>query len=183
MLTATLFSDSVTVSEYPREANTAVSPNSTPPTSGLPAAAGLSLEQIESIHPNMYNTEEKITFIEGRESRSTENIQDRVRECRHNLVRTFDEQQAQKLVPHHQAEVEEEMVRQEQEYHFGGQEVLRVEQEINNRSEELLYSQDLHNRTFVCTETKGIVSQRSDPARSYNVSTNNTITHEHRSGK
>jgi len=108
---------------------------------------GLSLEQIESLHPNMYNIEEKITFIEGRESRTTEDIQDKVRECRLNLVRTFDEQQAQELLPHHQTEVEEEMVRQEQEYLSRGQEVLRVEQEINNRSHELLHSQDLHNRT------------------------------------
>ena len=126
------------MSEYPRvssdkrEANTAVSPNSSEP----PVAAGLCLEQKESLHPDMYNIEEKITFIEGRESRTTEDIQDRVRECKLNLVRTFNDQQAQELLPHHQAEVEEELVRQEQEYLSGGQEVLRVEQEINNRSQE-----------------------------------------------
>ena len=107
---------------------------------------GLSLEQIESLHPDMYNIEEKITFIEGRESRTTEDIQDRVRECRLNIVRSFDdEQQEQGLMPQHQ--VEEEMVRQEQEFLTRGQEVLRVEQEINNRSQELLHSQELHNRT------------------------------------
>jgi len=103
---------------------------------------GLSLEQIESLHPNMYNIEEKITFIEGRESRTTEDIQDRVRECRLNLVRNFEQQQAQALLPQHQhhAEVEEELARQEQEFLSRGHEVLRVEHEIQSRSQELLHS-------------------------------------------
>ena len=108
---------------------------------------GLSLEQIESLHPNMYNIEEKITFVEGRESRTTEDIQDRVRECRLNLVRNLSEQQDQGLLPQHQAGVEEEIVRQEQEFLSREQQVLRVEQEINSRSQELLHSHDLHNRT------------------------------------
>jgi len=108
---------------------------------------GLSLEQIEGLHPDMYNIEEKITFLEGRESRSTEDILERVRESRLNLIRSFEEQQEQGMMPQHQVEVEQEMVRQEQEFLSRGQEVLRVEQEINNRTQELLHSQEIHNRT------------------------------------
>ena len=107
---------------------------------------GLSLEQIEGLHPDMYNIEEKITFLEGRESRSTEDILERVRESRLNLIRSFEEQQEQGMMPQHQVEVEQEMVRQEQEFLSRGQEVLRVEQEINNRTQELLHSQEIHNR-------------------------------------
>eukprot|EP00092_Neocalanus_flemingeri_P004638 GFUD01005001.1.p1 GENE.GFUD01005001.1~~GFUD01005001.1.p1 ORF type:complete len:536 (+),score=114.75 GFUD01005001.1:54-1661(+) len=107
---------------------------------------GLSLEQIEGLHPDMYNIEEKITFIEGRESRSTEDILERVRESRLNLIRSFEEQQEQEMVPQHHVEVEQEMVRQEQEFLSRGQEVLRVEQEINNRTQELLDSQEIQSR-------------------------------------
>jgi len=110
---------------------------------------GLSLEQIESLHPNMYNIEEKITFIEGRESRTTEDIQDRVRECRLNLVRNFEGQQAQSLLPQpqHQVEVEDEIARQEHEFLTRGHEVLRVEHDLQTRSQELLHSQEIHHRT------------------------------------
>ena len=51
---------------------------------------GLSLEQVESLHPNMYHIEEKISFQEGKESRTTEEIKERVRESRLNVTKSYE---------------------------------------------------------------------------------------------
>merc|ERR1711953_410636 len=51
---------------------------------------GLSLEQVESLHPNMYHIQEKISFQEGKESRTTEEIKERVRESRLSVMKSFD---------------------------------------------------------------------------------------------
>lgn len=53
--------------------------------------AGVTLDQVESLHPDMYNIDEKISFIEGRESRTTEDIQEKVRESRLGKVRQKEE--------------------------------------------------------------------------------------------
>ena len=105
---------------------------------------GITLEQIESLHPDMYNIEEKITFIEGRESRTTEDIQDKVREFRLNLIRNFDHgQNSPDLVPQQQSDDVVVAVQQQQEF-LRDPEVLRVEQEIASSSQQLLEASDLH---------------------------------------
>ena len=56
----------------------------------LKTHSGVSLEELESFHPNMYNIQEKISFQEGKESRSTEEIKEKVRESRLSVMKNVD---------------------------------------------------------------------------------------------
>ena len=56
----------------------------------LKTHSGVSLEELESFHPDMYNIQEKISFQEGRESRSTEEIKEKVRESRLSLMKNVE---------------------------------------------------------------------------------------------
>ena len=56
----------------------------------LKTHSGVSLEELESFHPSMYNIQEKIVFQEGKESRSTEEIKEKVRESRLSLMKNVE---------------------------------------------------------------------------------------------
>ena len=56
----------------------------------LKTHTGVSLEQLESFHPDMYNIQEKISFQEGKESRSTEEIKEKVRESRLSVLKNVE---------------------------------------------------------------------------------------------
>ena len=56
----------------------------------LKAHTSLSLEQVESLHPDMYHIQEKVSLQEGKDSRSTEEIKERLRESRLSVMKSFE---------------------------------------------------------------------------------------------
>ena len=56
----------------------------------LKTHSGVSLEELESFHPSMYNIQEKLSFQEGRESRSTQEIKEKVGESRLSLMKNVE---------------------------------------------------------------------------------------------
>ena len=65
----------------------------------LKTHTGVSLEQLESFHPDMYNIQEKISFQEGKESRSTEEMKEKVRESRLSLMKNVEVAESFQTVP------------------------------------------------------------------------------------
>ena len=65
----------------------------------LKTHSGVSLEQLESFHPEMYNIQEKISFQEGKESRSTEEMKEKVRESRLSLMKNVEVAESFQTVP------------------------------------------------------------------------------------
>lgn len=63
------------------------------------AHTGVSLESLESLNPDMYNIEEKVTFEEGRESQTTEQIQEKVWVNRLSLLKQEGGSQQELLSP------------------------------------------------------------------------------------